>query len=221
MSFLRIVRVLVPIVGAICASTPDCAAAQAYNYPSLQLPTLSTRDYTAAIVGPSGTVALFQWRERVANNLHVSLDAGIADPQNNNLLIFAAGNLGRQLVRSSAEQPLDVLLTAGLGIGVGSSLTVLRIPIGASAGHRFALDDGLALTPYVHPRISLDRCTSCGKRNNTNSELSLNFDLGVNFDINENFAVRLAGLFSGSELLGKSGAFAIGIAWTPAAIKAH
>ncbi|MEP6781495.1 MAG: hypothetical protein ABJC26_16475 [Gemmatimonadaceae bacterium] len=186
------------------------------------MPTVSDRDYTAAIVGANGTMVLFQWRERATSNMHLSLDVGLADPAgNSNLLIMAAGNLGRQLVRASADQPLDVLATGGVGIALGGSTTVLRIPVGASVGHRFELDGGLALTPYVHPRISLDFCTSCGARNNSNSELSLNFDLGVNFEVNSRFALRLAGLFSGSELLGKNDAFAIGLAWTPAALTTH
>ncbi len=216
---IRVLAVLVAAAVGLCA---EVVTAQAYSYPSLQLPTVSTRDYTAAIVGATGTTALFQWRERITQQMHVSLDAGLADPAgNSNLLIFAAGNLGRQLVRANGDQPLDVLFTGGLGVSLGGSTRFLRVPIGVSVGHRFGLDGGFALTPYVHPRISLDVCGRCGAHNDNNSELSLNFDVGVNFEVNSKFAVRLAGAFSGSELLGKNDAFAIGIAWTPAALATH
>ena len=37
------------------------AEAQAYTYPSMQLPTVSNRDFTGALSVANGTVAVFQW----------------------------------------------------------------------------------------------------------------------------------------------------------------
>lgn len=196
---------------------PSGARAQAYSYPSLQLPTVSNRDYTGAVAGANGTVALFQWREGINNDMHFSIDGGIGDPEgrNNSLMAFGAAGLARQLVRAAGEQPLDVLLTGGVGLALGGGASLVRIPVGVSVGHRFPLDDGFALTPYVHPRVSLDLCSSCTARNNDNSELTLNFDVGVNFEVNPKFSVRAAASFSGSELLGRNDSFAIGISWLP------
>ncbi|MDQ6611207.1 MAG: hypothetical protein M3Y64_02130, partial [Gemmatimonadota bacterium] len=71
MSVLKAARVFLLIFSVAFALTPTYVPAQAYSYPSLQLPTVSTRDYTAAIVGSNGAIALFQWRERIASDMHV------------------------------------------------------------------------------------------------------------------------------------------------------
>lgn len=193
------------------------ALAQAYSYPSMQTPTVSNRDYTAAIVASKGTVALFQWREGINDNMHFTVDAGLGDPEgrDNNLIVFGGGALAAQLLRASGDQPLDLLLTGGFGVALGAGQTTVRMPIGVSVGHHFDFGDGVGLTPYVHPRISLDICSSCSSRNNNNSELSLNFDIGLNFQVNPKFALRVAGTFSGSDLVGRNDAIAFGINWTP------
>ena len=51
-------------LGALVAAVTvtERADAQAANYPSMQVPTASTRDYTAAVSSGAGTTALFQWR---------------------------------------------------------------------------------------------------------------------------------------------------------------
>lgn len=203
------------IVSALASSTAD---AQAYSYPSFQLPTVSNRDYTAGVAASKGTVAFFQWREGINSDMHFSLDAGLGDPEgrDNNLIVFGGATLGRQLLRATKDQPLDLLLTGGAGIALGAGQTTLRLPVGVSLGHRFPFEGGLALTPYVHPRVSLDVCSSCTSKNNDNSELSLNFDMGVNFEVSPKFAIRMAGSFSGSDLVGRNDSFAVGISWIPA-----
>ncbi len=102
-----------------------------------------------------------------------------------------------------------------MGTSFGSGVSLVRIPVGLSLGHTFELDQGMSLTPYVHPRASLDFCSTCGSRRNGRSELSLNFDLGANFQVNPEFALRVAGSFSGSDLLGTEDTFAVGFNWTP------
>ena len=208
------------VVIAVLIGGARVAHAQAYGYPSLQIPTVSERDYTAAITAANGTSLLFQWRERVTENAHVSLDAGLGDPEgSSNLVLFVGGGYAQQLARATETQPLDLLLTAGAGIAFGDGFTLLRIPVGVSVGHRFLLENNFALTPYVHPRISLDACASCSSRTHTNGEASLNFDIGANFEVNPNFAVRAAASFSGSELAGRSDAVAIALTWTPMGLK--
>ena len=194
------------------------AHAQAANYPSLQLPTASVRDYTAAIGGGSGTVALFQWREGAGPAMHLGLDVGLADyNRSSDLQLFIGGSLGRELLRAAGEQPLDVLLTAGAGASFGGGSTLFRIPVGVSIGHTFALDQGMSLTPYVHPRLSIDICDDCGGSGSNDSDVTLNFDLGANFQVNRQFAVRAAMSISGSGFFGDD-AFALGFNWTPRAL---
>ena len=193
-------------------------SAQAANYPSLQPPTASTRDYTAAIASGSGTLAIFQWREGAGPGMHLGLEAGLADYRGtDNLTLFVGGSLARELLRAGGDQPLDILLTGGAGAGFGGGSTVFRLPVGVSIGHTFPLEQGMSLTPYIHPRVSLDICNDCGSGKNNRSEASLNFDLGVNFQVNPRFAVRAAGSFTGSGFY-PDDSFAVGFNWTPSVL---
>lgn len=199
------------------ATVTERANAQASNYPSMQVPTASTRDYTAAVSSGAGTTALFQWREGWAPRRHWQLDAGLIDRKgSDNLSVFVGGGIGQEIARANGDQPLDLLFTAGAGAAFGGGYTLVRIPVGVSLGHTFDLEQGMAITPYVHPRASVDVASSGGRNGDGQSEVSLNFDLGVNFQVNSQFAVRAAAAFTGSELAGAQDTFAIGFNWTPA-----
>lgn len=212
------VAAAVALMGSVMVSAPELQA-QAYNYPSMQTPRVSSRDYTGAIVGGAGTTFLFQWREAVSSSLHWQLDAGFADPKGGvDPLVFVGGNLGKQLTRARADQPLDVLFTAGVGAAFGGNATVFRVPVGVSVGHTFDLDQGMSLTPYVHPRLSVDACGSCGADKDSRTNLSANFDVGGLWQVNRQFGVRVSASFSGSDLVGTDETVAIGFTWTPAGL---
>ncbi len=203
---------------AFCiAFSPAIAHAQASNSPSMQVPTASTRDYTAAVSSGAGTTALFQWREAWQPRRHWQLEAGLTDRKGSDALsLFVGGSIGQEITRARGDQPLDVLFTAGAGAALGGGATVVRIPVGVSFGHTFALEQGMAITPYVHPRASLDWASGGGASGGSQSEVSLNFDVGVNFQVNAQFAVRAAAAFTGSDLGGAQDTFAVGFNWTPA-----
>lgn len=210
-------------VAALLALSPFVAlstsSAQAYNYPSLQTPSASTRDYTAALVGGAGTTLLFQWREGMGGGMHWQMDAGIADPKGNaDPLLFVGGGLGKELARATKEQPLDILLTAGAGAAFGGNNTLFRIPVGVSVGHHFELDQGMAITPYVHPRASLDVCNRCGRDREGRSTISLNFDAGAFWQVNPKFGIITAASFSGSDAFSDDDTFSVGVRWTPSAL---
>lgn len=199
------------------ATATERADAQASNYPSMQVPSASTRDYTAAVSSGAGTTALFQWREGWAPRRHWQLDAGLIDRKgSDNLSLFVGAGIGQEIARASGDQPLDLLFTAGAGAAFGGGYTLVRIPVGVSLGHTFELEQGMAITPYVHPRASVDVASSGGRNGGGQSEVSLNFDLGVNFQVNSQFSVRAAAAFTGSELAGAQDTFALGFNWTPA-----
>ncbi len=211
-------QIFLAIAGAVLLRAGPIGA-QAFNYPAMQLPTASVRDYTGVIAGGGGTTMLFQWREGAGAGQHVGLDVGFADPRNSSSMRFFAGaSGGRELLRASTSQPADVMLTAGASATLGGGSTLFRVPVGVSAGHTFELDQEMTVTPFVHPRLSLDMCNSCGAEGAGRSEVSLNFDLGANFRINHEFAVRAAMSFSGSNLAGSDGAFGVGLNWTPSAV---
>ena len=205
---------------AFCiAFSPAIAHAQASNYPSMQVPTASTRDYTAAVSSGAGTTALFQWREAWKPSRHWQLEAGLTDRKGSDALsLFVDGGIGQEIARARGDQPLDVLFTAGAGAAFGGGATLVRIPVGVSIGHTFGLEQGMAITPYVHPRASLAWASGGGASGGGQSEVSLNFDLGVNFQVNSQFAVRAAAAFTGSELGGAQDTFAVGFNWTPASL---
>jgi hypothetical protein len=198
---------------------PRAVDAQAYNYPSMQTPRASTRDYTAAIVGGSGSTFLFQWREGLSKTLHWQIDAGFADPEGGvDPLLFVGGSLGKELTRARADQPLDVLFTAGAGAAFGGNATVFRLPVGVSVGHTFDLDQGMTITSFVHPRLSVDACGRCGSNNTSQTNLSANFDVGGHWQVNRQFGVRASASFSGSDLVGTNETVAVGFTWTPAGL---
>lgn len=201
------------------AALPTRAAGQAFNYPAMQVPTTSSRDYTAAVVGGAGTTLLFQWREGAGSGLHWQFDAGFADPKGRqDPLLFAGAGLGKQLTRATADQPLDLLFTAGVGASFGSDVTAFRVPFGVSIGHTFELDQGMSITPFVHPRLSLDACGECRFDDDSQTTVSANFDLGANWQISRRFGVRVVASFSGSDVVGSDETLAIGFNWTPAGL---
>ncbi len=218
---IRAAAVCSAIAGAL--SITSAVEAQAFNYPALQTPSASVRDYTGAIVGGAGTTLLFQWRESAGQAMHWQFDGGFADPKGEgDPLLFLGVGLGKELVRAAGDQPLDVLLTAGAGASFGSG-SYFRIPIGASVGHTFALEDDMSLTPFVHPRVSIDQCSTCrpgfaGGRGRSRLTASLNFDLGAHWQVNRQFGVRVAATFSGSDVVGGDETLALGLNWSPAAL---
>lgn len=208
---------------AVTLLTASSLGAQAFNYPALQTPSASIRDYTGALVGGAGTTLLFQWREAAAPGMHWQFDAGFADPKGPaDPLLFLGAGLGREILRATGDQPLDVLLTGGAGVSFGNG-TWARIPIGASIGHTFPLEDEMSLTPFVHPRVSLDYCSTCRGKPTSGpgrgkSTASLNFDFGAHWQVNREFGLRVSASFTGSDIVGSDETVAVGLNWTPAAL---
>jgi hypothetical protein len=203
---------------ALLALAGRNAAAQAWAYPSFQPPTLTQREFNFGVASASdaGTSFVFQWREQAGTKSIFWLDVGFADPKPTGAdnVFFASGNYGYDLHRANADVPLDFLFTAGAGVAAGNN-TVLRIPVGVSIGHRFPLDGGVAITPYVHPRASLDFCGGC---RSDESQLGLNFDVGANFELTRVIALRASGFFGGSNRFGDNG-IGLSLAWNPPQLK--
>lgn len=208
-------------VAAITATSAAAAGGQGWNHPSFQTPTAAQREFNFALSdgGVAGTTFLFQWREGMATGNQINFDVGFADPEFGDEKLVLGAGFGHELVRSRADLPLDILFTAGLYGAVGGNSPFFRVPAGVSVGHRFPLEGGFAITPFVHPRVSFDYCGDCDSRGNSDTELSLNFDLGVDFGITPNLSLRAAGMFGGSDLLGDDDAFGISLAWAPTPLR--
>jgi hypothetical protein len=116
------------------------------------------------------------------------------------------------------DLPLDLAVTGETGLWSADGVTVVRIPVGVSAGHTFVLDNGSELTPFVHPRLSLDN-NNCGSCGGTTTKLDVDIDIGVNYEITQQLGIRVAGLLGGASYAGSTNAIGFSLAWTPKGLK--
>lgn len=192
-------------------------AAQGWNYPSFHHPHVMSREFNFALAdgGDFGTSLLFQWREGFGAGTEFNVDLGFADPDFGGSRFLAGAGFSRRLTAASPDMPLDIMLTAGL-YGAFGDPNVLRVPIGLSVGHRFPLEGAMAVTPYVHPRVSIDFCSNCfgPPQFDDDTDLSINFDLGVDLELSRQLSLRFAALFAGGDLFHDDG-FGISLAWKP------
>jgi hypothetical protein len=216
-------RVVGRLILAATMTVPAVAHAQAWAYPAFQSPRVVNREFNFAIAdaGNAGTSLVFQWREGLNPRSQLSFDAGFADPdgQDNGKLLLGGG-FAVMLTEATAEMPLDFLVTGGLNFAVGEGADLVRVPVGVSIGHRFPLDEGFAITPYIHPRLSLDICTDCsGDQNDeSDSDIGIDFDLGVNFEVTRQLSLRVSAVIGGSDAFQDSDGFGISLAWAPAGL---
>lgn len=182
----------------------------------MQPPRIVSREFNFGVAdaGGGGTSLLFQWREAAASRSQLSFDGGVAAPDSRkgDNAIFAFGQYAYQSHRATDEVPLDFLFTAGVGLALGGG-SVLRLPVGLSLGNRFELQNDLAITPWVHPRVSLDVCDCEGD----DLSMGVAFDIGANLELSRRLSVRVAALFAGNEPFNNDGV-ALSLAWTPPAL---
>lgn len=194
--------------------------AQAYVYPAFQPTRVAEREYNFALVdigGGGGTGLIFQWREGLGNpRTQFTLDAGFADPDaaGSDARLILGGGFAYQMLRERQDMPFDMVFTGGVGASFGDNVTLVRIPFGVAAGHRFPIEGKFAITPYVHPRLSIDYISFDTPAGNvSDTELNLDIDLGGSLEINEQMQLRLA------LLLGDGDAIGLSFAWTPRGLR--
>ncbi|MBA2685808.1 MAG: hypothetical protein H0U66_15085 [Gemmatimonadaceae bacterium] len=195
------------------------ASAQAWHYPTLQVPTISSRDFQVLVAGGGnyGTSFVGQWREGIAPDVMLNFDVGLATPGSSTLFLAGAG-LGYTLMKSTQEVPIDLMLTGGLYGAFGSG-SLIRIPVGVVAGHYFPLSGGLAVTPFVSPRLSVDVCASdCGGEG---TDLKLNFDIGARLDVTKTVGVTAALTVGGLGNSPSRTSFGIGLVYRPNMVARH
>jgi hypothetical protein len=144
------------------------------------------------------------------------VEGGIASPKGDagtRAMIGAA--LGKRLASATAEMPLDMMLTAGFYPSFGGGFTLLRVPIGLTFGHRFQLEGNAAITPYAHPRVSLDLCNKeCF--GGGGSDVAIDLDVGGDLELGRQLSLRFAFLFPGGDLRADN-AFGLAISYKPSA----
>lgn len=207
------------VVTAALSLGAGSASAQAWHYPSFQQPTVAAREFLGAVAGggDAGTSVWGQWREGLAPTTQLSLDFGFNDPKGGDVRVMFGGALGKKFMTANATTPLDMMFTVGLYPSFGSDLTVFRIPVGVSVGKRFVTQGGLALTPYAHPRLSFDYCSSdpCeGDR----SDLSFNFEAGLDVEVTRQASIRGGFVVATGDSFNDI-AFGLGFAYRPMGLK--
>ena len=203
---------------AVAFVLPAALGAQGWAYPSFQPPRVMNREFNFGVAdaGDAGTSLIFQWREGLSNRSQLGLDVGFADPEGKgNGKLVLGGQYGYLFTQGNAEMPLDFLGPAGIGFAFGDGGNLVRIPLGVSIGHRFPLDEGFAVTPYVHPRASIDVCSDCGSSGGNETDLGIDFDIGANFEVTKQLSFRVSVLFGGSDTFGDSNGFGLSLAWSP------
>ena len=194
---------------------PLSLAAQAGFYPAFQPTRVAEREYNFGLVDwDGGTGLLFQWREGLGNpRAQFTADLGVADGDgnaNNDGAVVIGGSFHYQLTRASGDMPFDMVFGAGLGLTAGDNYNVFRIPVGVAIGHRFPLEGNYAITPYVHPRVSIDRLSAGGF---SDTDTNIDVDIGGMFEINRQMQVRLAAT------LGNGDAVGVSFVWLPRGLR--
>ena len=128
----------------------------------------------------------------------VGLRVGYVDAEPDGLI--SLGGEVRSPIATSA--PIDVAFTAGAQ-GLIGEVDALGLQAGLSIGKRF-VNPGLALTPYIHPRIALID----GITESDDWETELLAELGLDAEFSQNLIFRLSvGLSDESPDVG------VGLAW--------
>ena len=200
-------------LGVLALATP--VYAQGWNYPSFTPPRVQARELNLGVAGDgaSGTVMVGQWREGISATTDVMFDLGFASPDNQDTRALLGAGIGHQLAWSGANNPLDAMLTLGFYGAFGGGSSLVRIPVGVSVGHRFPLQGGMAVTPYVHPRLSLD--FHDGK-----SDATVNFDIGGNLELTPQISLRASLLFSGGDTFDNNDTgFGLALAYRPPGLR--
>lgn len=210
-SFRSLTRAALAAAALAVAGAAE-AGAQTF-YPAFQPPRTVAREYTFAVADGDGlTALLFQWREGWSPTSQFAFEGGIADPAGDgDVSLLLGATYGRQLARATNDLPLDILLTLGGNTMIGDTF-VLEVPVGVSVGHRFPLDQGLAITPYVHPRLALQYVSVDDE---SDTDLGVAFDIGVDFEVSSRLSIRGALTFGDDD----GDAIGIGLSWRPMGLR--
>ncbi|HEX5437054.1 MAG TPA: hypothetical protein VFW98_07840 [Gemmatimonadaceae bacterium] len=206
-------------MGSLAAAAP--VLAQGWHYPSFTPPRVQTRELSLGVAGDgdAGTVLVGQWREGITPTSELMFDLGFASPNHQDTHVLLGGAYGYQLSRATTNQPLDALLTVGIYGAFGNPLNLVRIPIGVSIGHRFPLKGQMAITPYVHPRVSFDFFS--GQPNiSDKSNVTINFDIGGNLELTPQLSLRASILVAGGNTFsGDNTGFGLALAYRPPGLR--
>jgi hypothetical protein len=182
--------VLLPAVAAAALFVSAQADAQVFT-PSYQSPVVMN-DLGIYLSDSPGDLTL----EGIWRSGPVGLRLGYVDAEPDGLL-----SLGGE-VRVPLTAPIDIAFTAGAQ-GLIGEVDALGLQAGLSIGKRF-VNPGVALTPYIHPRVAL--IDDLAVEDDLETELLA--ELGLDAEFSQNLILRLSlGLSDDTPDVG------IGLAW--------
>jgi len=147
--------------------------------------------------GPGALAVEGIWRRGLGTG-DLGLRAGFADAGDGLLLLGADWRQPLAL----DTQPVDLALTFGGQLAVGD-VSGFGAQAGVVFGHTF-VEEGLHVTPYVHPRIAVASAVGNG---DSDTELDVLADLGADFRFAPNLVLRVG------VNLGDGADWGIGLAW--------
>jgi hypothetical protein len=147
--------------------------------------------------GPGELAVEGIWR-RAFGTGDLGLRAGFADLGDGELLLGADWRQPLAL----GTQPIDVGLTFGGQAAVGD-VDVFGAQVGLVFGHTF-VEEGLHVTPYVHPRLAIAGGFGNGE---SDAELDVLADVGADFRFAPNLVLRVG------VNIGDGADWGIGLAW--------
>lgn len=166
-------------------------------------------DRSAGFDNSTGLKAI--WRQ--SGNLNLGVHLGTGDISNMGESILIGAEFYGPLRSLASSTGLGINWGIGFGAafgeieGTGTDYIDASIPLGVSIG--IGLGEGsVNVTPFVHPRVSLDilAITPDGGEENTETDVHFAADIGAEVRLGERFLVR------GAYSLGDRDAFGVGLA---------
>ncbi|HLU26187.1 MAG TPA: hypothetical protein VKZ58_10830 [Longimicrobiales bacterium] len=159
-------------------------AAQAWDSPGFLPPTADDR-FGVYLLLPEGADFGVVGTFRQAGRLNLGVRGGLAKPEGGSTRVFIGSDMWGMLVRQGSESPFDVAWTVGAGAAFGNG-TLARFPAGVSIGREFGAA-GVALVPYVHPRLTYQIFANDGR---SDSDLRIGADLGLDLRLGGRMILR-------------------------------
>ncbi len=178
------------VAAAALFASAQTAQAQVFT-PSFQAPVVMN-DIGVYVSDSQGGTAL----EGIWRSGPVGLRLGYLDYEDDGLV-----SVGGE-VRVPLSAPVDIAFTAGAQ-GLIGEVDAIGLQAGLSLGHRF-VSPGIALTPYIHPRVSVIDSFA----ENDDWETELLAEVGLDAEFSQNLILRVsAGLTDDAPNIG------VGLAW--------
>lgn len=138
------------------------------------------------------------WRQ--TGNLNLGVRGGLGETVAGQTSITVGAEFFGGLNRAGPSFPLDVSWTLGAGASFVDDVVLFSVPLGLSVGARLSAGQ-LALTPYVHPRLSVDVFAN---DDFSETDLSIPVDLGVDIALGQRAIFRVGATLGdrGHEALG-------------------